>query len=202
MSDFFKSIERIKTWAAVNAPDALANLQLPASSSRLALLRELLPAGVPEELFEWFGLHDGDGNMSWNSMLPDGMQFLNADWLIEMYSYGVASPDVSEESLDANIATIRGPVRPYWFGPLRVPFAHRNGEVLWVIDLDPGPGGDVGQVIYDDAECVHLEVLASSIGELLAQYASELEQGDFFVSEEGCICSRQGRIWPNYALLN
>jgi hypothetical protein len=58
-----------------------------------------------------------------------------------------------------------------------VPIGSFNGDVFRYVDMDPAPGGTVGQVIEVDPEAVSWRVLAPSFGDLLARFADALEAG-------------------------
>ena len=52
-----------------------------------------------------------------------------------------------------------------------------NGDVYWLLDLDPPPGGTPGQVVRVDPECQRWDVLAPSWTRLLDRYADDLGNG-------------------------
>jgi cell wall assembly regulator SMI1 len=63
-----------------------------------------------------------------------------------------------------------------------------QGDYLCV-DMNPAPGGHVGQVIKIEAHLGPQEVLAKSFLDWLGQFAADLEAGKFEVSKDGSINS-------------
>jgi cell wall assembly regulator SMI1 len=67
---------------------------------------------------------------------------------------------------------------------LWIPILDAEGEKIQ-IDLDPAPGGKVGQVI-DTSECGY-RVLARNFREFMAQYANDLVGGKYIFDESWSI---------------
>ena len=89
----------------------------------------------------------------------------------------------------------QGLVKPVFFYSQRVPFAQLNGDVIWYLDLDPAPGGRVGQVVEEDAENLRLRVIADSLERLLEKYAQDIRNGAFHTSPQGQIIT--DAEWPS-----
>ncbi|MET8372386.1 SMI1/KNR4 family protein [Micromonospora profundi] len=70
---------------------------------------------------------------------------------------------------------LNGPVRPIIGSPGAVVVGDMNGDVRWLLDFDPAPGGTPGQVVRVDVECATWDVLAPSWTQLLVRYAEDLE---------------------------
>ncbi|MEU5910209.1 SMI1/KNR4 family protein [Micromonospora sp. NPDC047527] len=70
---------------------------------------------------------------------------------------------------------LNGPVRPIIGSPGAVVVGDMNGDVQWLLDFDPAPGGTPGQVVRVDVECATWDVLAPSWTQLLVRYAEDLE---------------------------
>ncbi|MEH0830081.1 MULTISPECIES: SMI1/KNR4 family protein [unclassified Micromonospora] len=70
---------------------------------------------------------------------------------------------------------LNGPVRPIIGSPGAVVVGDMNGDVQWLLDFDPAPGGTPGQVVRVDVECASWDVLAPSWTQLLVRYAEDLE---------------------------
>ncbi len=76
---------------------------------------------------------------------------------------------------DGNNLFLNGPVRPIVGSPGAVLVGDMNGDVQWLLDFDPAPGGTPGQVVRVDVELSTWDVLAPSWTQLLVRYAEDLE---------------------------
>ena len=65
-----------------------------------------------------------------------------------------------------------------------MPFATSNGDVSWLIDLDPAEGG-TGQIVEEDLEFSRLHVVAASLDALFTQLLADLDDGKLCVYEWG-----------------
>jgi cell wall assembly regulator SMI1 len=77
-----------------------------------------------------------------------------------------------------------GPVRPVWWSNLWIPITDNAFGDNYCVDLDPAPGGSVGQIIsvwHDDS---HRTVLAPSFRYWLDGFANGLESGLYIFSED------------------
>ena len=72
------------------------------------------------------------------------------------------------------------PVKNQMWNLQWIPILDAEGEKIQ-IDLDPAPGGKIGQVI--DTSCCGYQVLAGSFREFMAQYADDLEAGKYAFDE-------------------
>jgi cell wall assembly regulator SMI1 len=84
-------------------------------------------------------------------------------------------PQVWAYMVDRNMLWLNGPVRPIIGSPGTVVVGDMNGDVQWLLDFDPAPGGTPGQVVRVDVECSSWDVLAPSWTQLLVRYAEDLE---------------------------
>lgn len=106
--------------------------------------------------------------------------------------------------IEDHIISVRGPVKPHIFSRHWIPFTTSEGAVHRYIDLDPAPGGKVGQVIQSYPEACSHEVLAESLAEYLGQYADRLEAGRFVMEYASLVDSEaeDSTDWgvPDYML--
>ena len=84
-------------------------------------------------------------------------------------------PQVWAYLFDRKMLWLNGPVRPIVGSPGTVVVGDMNGDVQWLLDFDPAPGGTPGQVVRVDVECASWDVLAPSWTQLLVRYAEDLE---------------------------
>ncbi|MFD0823640.1 SMI1/KNR4 family protein, partial [Micromonospora zhanjiangensis] len=123
-----------------------------------------LPAADPSPVPLTF-LCDTDQIISLTRMWRDGFN-PEPDW---------DDPQVWAHQVDEAMIGLSGPVRPIIGSPGMVVVGDMNGDVQWLLDLDPAPGGTPGQVVRVDVECSSWDVLAPSWADLLVRYAEDLE---------------------------
>lgn len=143
------------------------SLSPPASDAELETLARYLGTELPAEFVELYKLQNGESHSgaaflfgeTSGEVLPvaEIIQFHK-----EEYSYAQSQGGLEVEN---GWYTATGPVKPYMWAQLWVPFMLR--DVLWLVDLSPAPNGIVGQILRQSPEDCTLEVVASSIRELL-----------------------------------
>jgi cell wall assembly regulator SMI1 len=175
-----ESWKRIAAWYGVNTPPGTLR---PPPGAAEGLLRETeakLGTRLPEDVREFYRLHDGLGG-SW--LLHHGELLSLAGVLRqwEMYcewqrkdGYGIG-PDWEPQQLS-------GPIKPVWWNPRRIHLTDNSGNHR-TLDLDPLPGGRLGQILWHDHEVGPVEVLAPSFAAWLSGMADELEAGVHGYSE-------------------
>ena len=140
------------------APESVGNLNPPAGPDQIARLLETVP-DVPKVLVALLETFNGEEPISWISVLPNGMQLMGVEPILQFFAYQTSTPDDFMEDIEELVAENvmdrpEGPVKPVFSYSKRVPFAQLNGDVIWYLDIDPEPGGKVGQVVEEDAECI------------------------------------------------
>ena len=176
------SWRRVEAWLAEHARFVLDTLNPGATAEAIRALEAALRVGpLPGDFVQSWLLHDGQ---HWKTGLP-----LIAGWL---GSYSLLSSDRIDSRhssasvlLSGEFATLRGrprgPVRPDWWNPRWVPVAGNGCGDLICLDLDPPPGGAVGQVIEFLHAAEDRTVLAPSLGAWLEGFAAGLEAGEYRV---------------------
>jgi cell wall assembly regulator SMI1 len=82
----------------------------------------------------------------------------------------------------------RGPIKKDWWNPKWIPFTHSGSGDHDCVDLDPAPGGHVGQIIEYSHEVGAMRVAAESFVDWLTTFASALEAGKYqFDQAELCL---------------
>jgi cell wall assembly regulator SMI1 len=67
-----------------------------------------------------------------------------------------------------------------------------NGaDIVTYLDLDPAEGGSVGQIIQQDMEACHQEVVASSLAEWLESHLAHLKNSYYDASRDMLWVSRE-----------
>ena len=199
MSDVLAKFELVKQRVEAIAPESVTNLNAGASPDELALLKQVVPI-APQLLFDLLALHDGEEMIAWTSMFPDGMQLMAIDYIVEKSrSYQSVKPifisNLDEFASKSAMDRPRGAVKPVFSSALRVPFAHVNGELIWYLDMDPAEGGQMAQIVYEDAEDFTLRVVATSFEDLLDKYLRDLDAGAFFADESSGQIRSHSECW-------
>jgi cell wall assembly regulator SMI1 len=180
---------RIDAALGKHAPAVLETLSGPASAKSLAALEKELGQPVPDDLRRSWAVHDGQDDEVEQHLLFADFPFYGvartraarkeARVVAKMLGVDKQADDlVAWHALVADgIGSIDGPVKARDHHEAWLPIGAYNGDVHRYLDLDPAPGGTVGQVIEVDPESVSWRVLAPSFGDLLARYADALEAG-------------------------
>ncbi len=180
---------RIDAALGKHAPAVLETLSGPASAKQLAALEKELGQPVPDDLRRSWAVHDGqDDEVEEHQLFADfpfyGVARARAARKEGRVVAKMLGVDKQKDDLVAwhalvadGIGSIDGPVKARDHHEAWLPIGACNGDVFRYLDLDPAPGGTLGQVIEVDPESVSWRVLAPSFGDLLARYAEALEAG-------------------------
>ena len=186
-------LQAIKSAVAERSPEAVENLNPPATSEALLQLTTCFP-DAPKDLLDLLAWHDGEGGASnMLGLLPNYMELLSIERILEVHGWNAESDMEPVEDL-ALFSSFDARAKPVFSSTRRIPFACCNGDVYWCIDLDPAPNGHLGQILHEDAECFILKVIAGSLPELLQNYLADLHAGQFSIEEDGQIVSLDD--WP------
>jgi cell wall assembly regulator SMI1 len=175
-----------------NAHSVFRALRKPATDAQITRLAKLVPAKLPRDFVQSLKTHDGlrDSYLGpirlfdYSAMLPVSAIIAEYRRMCGLqaecgFPGGKVGGDVSVRN-DAHW-------RPGW-----VPIMDADGDKL-VLDLDPAPGGSVGQVFtWSNTGSSPLRVLAPSFGGWLAGLAAALGKRRFNLDEHGGIWLRAG----------
>lgn len=134
---------------------------------------------LPEDVRESYLIHDGSRRGSFLILFERG-------YLLSLTANEESEPVVEAWKAMCEIAAeygdvageITGPIRNTFWSPRWVPLTCDWESHAVCIDLDPAPGGRVGQVIMRRREA-DAWVLAPSWGDWLSRYAAALEAGEY-----------------------
>ncbi len=179
--------QRIETWLRANVPEALDELQGPASAGSF----ETVVAAVghlPEEYRGLMGLHDGVAASGCGLGVFEGF-VLNSldralrarDVMLEVWRANAGQFDV-----DAGMVPDAG-VRKCWWHEHWLPIAVSSDDSRRTIflDLAPAPGGRHGQLVRHVVDVDRLRVVAVSVSAWLERIARALEDGVVAVERQG-----------------
>lgn len=114
-------------------------------------------------------MHDGlDGSF----LLYYG-EFLSLQFLLGEHA---TTPRPGDPGTDVAPHELTGPIKPTWWSLMRVKILDNSGDGV-MVDLDPAPGGSVGQLILFDHEMGPRRVIATTFTEWLDRIARALEAG-------------------------
>jgi cell wall assembly regulator SMI1 len=170
-----------------NAHSLYLALRKPVTDAQLARLTKLIPAKLPRDFVQSLKTHDGlrdsylgqNRLFNYNALLP--VSAIIAEYAMmcrHQAEYGGEGGQAGNDPGVRNDARWR----PGW-----VPIMDADGDKL-VLDLDPAPGGTVGQVFeWSSTGSTPLHVLAPTFGGWLAGLAEVLSERRFGLDEFGGI---------------
>jgi cell wall assembly regulator SMI1 len=162
----------LETWARTNLPGILAELNGPAEPRVVARLEATLGFALPADFRTSVGVHDGETG--------DGALLDSGGALLSIRAIGECAEwerTALRKYADLEAELLRGPAKGSLYAWHRVPIVDFNQDLTWFLDLDPAPGGAVGQVLRRDVEDGALEVVAPSFAQFFADYLHRLETG-------------------------
>jgi len=168
----------IDAWLEKHAPQIFESMHDGAEQSQLDRFKKDTGIVLPEDLLESYRMHDGQGSHDNAAGLFDGWYYAPFSTLYEEWR--------RQENLDDELSDfeLRGPLKRRYYSKLNVPFALDHGGNYLGLDLDPGAGGHVGQIInYGGDELVRY-VLAPSLASFLSSFAEDLRHGRYQVEEQ------------------
>lgn len=144
---------RLENFLHENHPEILQDLAPPATDAKIAELEKNIGVKLPDDFIACLKIHNGQ--LGHTEGLFDGSEFLSTsrisqEWEImkEIYDSGIFD-DVNPDDLSSD-GVKSGAWIPKWI-PI---ISFGNGDI-WCLDLNPGEGGHVGQVIqywHEDSE--------------------------------------------------
>lgn len=171
---------RIEAWFGRYAPGILSDFQPGATRVELEQAEAVLGVELPEDLKALYRLHNG----SKGRFFLGGWSLLSLEWMIASWQLG--QDLAGGQDLEVPPA---GPLRPGAWHPRWIPFMNDGAGASLCLDLAPGPGGQVGQVIYQDWELGTIGPLAPNLYWYLAFFATELEDGEYHINQFGTLAS-------------
>lgn len=211
MSTVEEAWSRIIDWCSANQPDAVSNLRAGASTEAIRAAESAMGVEFPDDLKALYELAEGS-ETDYPGQFDDGHWFMPLTQATEHYQTMLQFVD--EQPVDAfdfwrsqvedHVISVKGPVKPHIFSKRWIPFSTSNGDVHRYIDMDPAPGGRVGQVIQHFVEGCSHEVMADSLADHLEEHANKLDAGRF-VLEYGSLVDSEAEDssdWgvPDYML--
>lgn len=163
-------------------------LNEPASEKEITAYEKELGITLPSPLVRLWALHDGQKLTATDQCLFDYFPFYSIKrsrkerkdlrtLAIELGTENESDDFVAwAKSARAKIITVRGPVKARAYNKLWIPLGSFGGTVFRFIDMDPAPGGHLGQVIEHSLEGLSWRVLAPSFTSFLKQITSAVKR--------------------------
>ena len=142
-----------------------------ATARELDTLEGFVGHPLPEAFRRTWSEHDG---MRTSPLLL--LDFLSVEQIADEWR-GLRDYEGSSGGLEADAI---GPVKALWTSPAWIPFVLIGGETRhFCIDLDPAPGGSVGQVIHATPKGEERRVVAPDVEAFLEVIASAIRAGRY-----------------------
>ena len=163
--------QHIETWLKAHNPELLKGINPGATEEQVRHLEEALGVKFPEPFRSSTLIHDGqDENLpglinDWDLL---SLHRIKAEW--ELWKELLDGGEFSDYQSQPEAG-----VKNNWWNERWIPIAGDGAGNFLCLDLDPAPGGDVGQIItmwHDDAERV---IIAQSFKDWLGTFAAGLE---------------------------
>lgn len=177
--------ERLERWLAAHRPANLANLQPPATDEELAGLQATIGAELPASFIRLYKWRNGQRDLRVGGPFY-GLAFLSVADVIGKWEPWKELCDEDPELAGGDFASsvVPGVVKALYANPLWIPFADDWGGNHIGIDLDPGPGGRVGQVINFGRDEDAKYVLGATVDDFVERMVTELEAGNFILTTD------------------
>ncbi len=156
------------------------HLRGPATTSQLDAVEAALACRLPPDFRASVLLHDGEAQ---------GGGLIGGWRLLPLRNVVVAWQEWKEllEGGDfAGAVAMPGPgVQGVWWHPQWIPITENGAGDNHCLDLEPGPSGQIGQVILVRHDDSYRPVVAPTFKALLDSARSMLQAGEFEVAQEG-----------------
>jgi cell wall assembly regulator SMI1 len=176
----------IEAALAKDAPHLVQALRAPAPPRTLESLERRVGHRLPNDLRESLSVHDGmrDSYLG-NNRLFDYQALLGVQE-IAAASQAMTSLADTEAFRHGDPSTRTRKVKnDRWWNSAWIPITDADGD-KYVVDLDPGPSGRIGQVFYFyNSGGSPRTVRAISYREWLDALASAFESGEYYVEDGG-----------------
>jgi cell wall assembly regulator SMI1 len=171
---------RIESWLSIHAVAVLQSLHSGASPDELLQSEQFLGLALPDDVKASYRIHDGQEPGGFG--LIDCWELLSLERMREEWSVW---KDLLDGGDFADVSSSPDPaIRDDWWNPRWIPLTYSGSGDHHCLDLDPAPGGTLGQIIlmwHDDATRT---LVAPDFRRWLRVFANDLEAGTYVYSEE------------------
>lgn len=181
MQDIWK---RIESWLEVNTPEIHSDLLPGATEEEIRSAEKFMDIEFPVDVKTSYQIHNGQ--------LGNSSPFMG-EWQLYSLTDMMSTWKMLKNLFDSGKFDVEGtpigPVRAEWWNPKWIPVADNRTGDLHCLDLDPAPGGELGQIITFWHMDEQRERLANNFQEWLQRYAEDLENGKYTVEDGGLYLS-------------
>lgn len=177
--DIAPVLARLDAWYAANLAADKYVFNPPATDEQIDAFERLVGWKMPHSYRQLYRWHNGENDDRWGHiyglpLLP--LEQAAADW--KTWTRTLAEFGGNRYAIPGG-AWPEGAVDPAYTNPAWIPLTNDGSSGHVGLDLDPWPGGRVGQVILFGRDEDVKVVLAESLGQFLGWVAGLLESGNF-----------------------
>ncbi len=170
-------------------PDLVLGLNPPATKKQLDNLEALIGRPLPDDFRQLYRLANGQSGRE-TPLFPNGYRFLPLEAI--SHEWVMLKELHDEEQGFWQSDTPLGVVKDRWWDPAWIPFAQDMTGANYCIDLDPAPGGQVGQVIDHFPEDTDRPHLGFSLNDYLGAYEQGLRAGTHLLHAQWGVFTKVG----------
>jgi cell wall assembly regulator SMI1 len=190
-------MKSLSHWLATHAPHFCLSLGDPITEESLAETETLLARKLPSDYVAFLREHDGQRFVPGHKPGVGTLApiFQSFEILSASYSRGEWQSMRTWGDGPRNIRS-SGPVRPLYTHDAWWPFTVIYGSSYHhCVDLDPSPGGDVGQIIVVSMKDDRRTVVATSFADFIDRLVAVLDDSVIEIGEDGIELSDDALDW-------
>ena len=161
------------------SPAVSESLNNPVTEAQLDELRNTLGVVLPDSYLNFLRGHNGQ-NYDPQYMLY-GQEFL-AHYRV-LQEWKVWHNLTSTGAFEGKTSDPRPGIKNDWYNVRWIPISYNGSGDHYCIDLDPAPGGTMGQIITMWHDAPERKILANSFQGWIEKYTADLISGDLVYSE-------------------
>lgn len=173
---------RFEKWLQENAPHLLQVLNDGAVQADIDRLEALINKKLPEDFVQFYKIRNGQDEEKGREGLIDAEEWMSIKGIICQWECwkGLLDDRVFEDSTSEPDEGVKND----WWNPLWIAFTYDGSGNHICIDLDPAPGGTVGQVMRMWHDAGDRPVYARSFTEYMCNYITGLETGEYVYAKD------------------
>lgn len=174
-------LARLDAWYAANLPPDKYTFNPPVTDAQLDAFERLIGLKVPRAYRQLYRWHNGENDDRWGHIY--GLPLLPLDLATSQWKTWnrILAEFGGNRYVIPGSGWPEGAVDPSYINPRWIPLTDDGSGNHIGLDLDPWPGGRIGQVIIFGRDEDVKAVLAESLGTFLEWIAGLLESGNFRV---------------------
>lgn len=166
----------ISTWLAANHPHILAQWNPPATEDEIASVETQLGVVFPADYRAFLKLHNGQS---------DYAPMVGLGPLSKVQDIAANRGNMFGEEMEIDAHFVGEGVRAVDYSRKWIPISvSARGRDKLCLDLDPAPGGHVGQIIEYIADAAERPLIAKSFADLLSKYFEHAQTGEIDLTDD------------------